>query len=242
MSEVPEASIIDLPTESPAYRLTPIGVEFLGELTREDWVALGRKLGDAGKSLGFLIGDWLNYGEGKGDWGDTYTEAMRITGLEYKTLRDYASVSRKVQLSLRNDNLAFELHKKVAPIKDPEEQRKWLGVAQKQAQRGKPMSSRRLAKSILLGRLAKDADMTTPEHKRGRDNIHPHVLRLVQFWRKMKESGWVATADLFLIRNLIEDIQPVMKIHDELCEIARNLEAEAPDTRKTEEGGGFRGP
>jgi hypothetical protein len=243
MSSEPDNSITVLDIESPSFRMTPIGIEFLSELSREDWAKLGQKLGSAGKSLGFLIGDWLNYGDGKGDWGDTYTEAMAITGLEYKTLQMYATVSRKVQMTTRVGNLAFELHRKVAPIKDPQQQKKWLRVAEKQAEKGKPISSRRLAKSILLDRLATDKDMTTPEHKRGRDNVIPHVLRLVQFWRKLDASGWKETADLLLVDHLINDLKPVLKIHDELCVLKHQLEADTDGNEDTEPGREwFRGP
>ena len=40
------------------------------------------------------------------------------------SLRDYASVSGKCQMSLRNDKLTFEHHKKVAPLKDEADQHK----------------------------------------------------------------------------------------------------------------------
>lgn len=224
MHSEPENSTTAMDIKSASFRMTPIGIEFLDELSRDEWTKLGQQLGRAGKSLGFLIGDWLNYGDGKGDWGDTYSEAMAITGLEYKTLQMYATVSRKVQMPTRVGNLAFELHRKVAPLKDPVQQQKWLRVAEQQADNGKPMSSRRLAKSILLDRLATDKDMATPEHKRARDNAIPHVRRLVMFWRKLKASGWQDSADLFLVNHLINDLKPVMEIHDELCELARQLE------------------
>lgn len=216
MSDEHETVIPAMPTDNPAYSLSRVGIRFHGELDHDGWVELGTQLGDAGRSIGFLIGDWLNYGDGKGEWGDTYTEAMRITGLEYKTLRDYASVSRKVQLSLRNDNLAYELHKKVAPLKDETEQKKWLQVAEKQAKKGKPISSRRLAKSILLGRVAKDSDMSTPENDRGRDNVHPHVNRLVAFWGKMKREGFLENADVELMKNMMTDLSPVVDIYHEI--------------------------
>lgn len=216
MDNAPETLMPEALTRTQAYALTATGIEFHEDISKEEWTELGRKLGEAGRSLGFLIGDWLNYGNGKGQWGDTYTEAMRITGLEYKTLRDYASVSRKIKLSLRNDNLAFELHKKIAPIKDESEQRKWLEVAERQAKKGKPMSSRRLAKSILLGRIAKESDMTLPANLKGRKNVHPYVNRLMTFWNKLKEDKWLETTDSFMLNAMLEDLQPVIEMYDEV--------------------------
>lgn len=216
MSDEPATAICEMPIDSANYRASALGIEFLVDLTLEEWVSLGAKLGRAGRSLGFLIGDWLNYGGGKGEWGDTYARAMQITGLEYKTLRDYASVSRKVPVSLRNDKLAFELHKKVAPLKDPEQQKKWLRLAEKQAEKGKPISSRRLAKSILLERLASDQDLSTPRADRGRKSVQLHILRLLTLWRKMEESDWLEHADPFAIKALLDDLRPVLQMGEKL--------------------------
>lgn len=233
MSNAPETVIERMPTDNPRYNVSPLGIDFHGDITREEWTNLGERLGNAGRSIGFLIGDWLNYGNGKGDWGDTYTEAMRITGLENKTLRNYASVSRKVQLSLRKDNLPFELHSKVAPIKDSEVQQKWLNVAEKQASNGTPISSRRLAKSIILGRLATDEDMIISEVDRGRKKAQLHILRLMTFWRQTKEKDFLDSASLFRIRNLMTDLQPVLKMYEELHQRAVQLEREIADDQET---------
>lgn len=233
MNAEPEPVIAGVPTEGQNVSLTPLGIQFHGELNREEWVQLGQKLGNAGRSIGFLIGDWLNYGDGKGDWGDTYTEAMRITGLEYKTLSDYAAVSRKVAFPLRNGNLAFELHKKVAPLKDPDQQAKWLKIAHHQAEKGKPVSGRRLAKSILLGRLATDKDMNVAENDRGRESPQLHIQRLITFWKRQKEKDWLQSATLYSIRVLMEDLQPILDIYDELHARASELEVDLPDDQET---------
>lgn len=223
MNNEPENVILSMPTDAPAYSISSTGIEFIEELDHEAWIDLGRKLGEAGRSIGFLIGDWLNYGEAKAKYGTyshaeggIYRDAIRITGLDYNTLSTYAGVARKVQFSMRIENLSFELHRKVAPLKEPEEQKKWLKVAQKQAEKGKPISGRRLAKSILLGRVAKDSDMSVPENDRGRDNVHPHVNRLVAFWGKMKRDGYLENADVELMKCMMVDISPVLKIYEEL--------------------------
>lgn len=233
MNNEPELVIERMPTENSSYQISPLGIQFDGNISHEEWVQLGQRLGKAGRSIGFLIGDWLNYGNGKGDWGDTYTEAMRITGLENKTLRNFASVSRKIQLSLRKDNLAFEVHSKIAPIKDPEDQKKWLKIAAKQAENGTPISSRRLAKSIILGHVATDEDMEVPEEDRGRKKAQLHVLRLMTFWRKTKEKDFLNTASLYRIRTLMQDLQPVLDIYDELYQRAVEMEEKLPNVGDT---------
>ena len=218
----------EVPTEGNSYTITPSGIVFHGETSREDWVLLGEKLGKAGRSIGFLIGDWLNFGEVKGEWGNVYDEAMRITGMEYNTLAMYARVAKKVQFSTRVLNLAFETHRKVASLKDPEDQKKWLKIAQQQSEKGKPISSRRFAKSILLGKVARDEDMEVPEIDRGRDSPQVHIQRIITFWKKKKEKDWLNTASLYRIRNLMTDLQPVLDMYDDLYEKAVELEENIP--------------
>lgn len=201
---------------SGKFTVSAAGIEFHDDLTFEEWSEIGEEIARAGRSLGFLIGDWINYGESRKDYGDKYAEALKATGFDYGTLRNYSNVARRVKLSLRNDNLSWEHHRKVAPLKDEAQQKKWLQTASKAKEKGKPMSTRRLAKSILLGRVARDTDMSVPENDRGRDNVHPHVNRLVAFWGKLKREGYLENADVELMKCMMIDISPVLKIYDEL--------------------------
>lgn len=231
--------------ESPAFRLSPVGIEFLGELDQQGWLDLGAQLGQAGRSIGFLIGDWLNYGDGKvreGTYekseGGVYHDAIKITGLDYQTLANYANVARKVPRYLRKERLSFEHHRKIAPLKTDEEKEKWLRVAEKERERnGKTMSARRLAKSIAKGEVVSVGEVSLPPSDRGQDNVHPHVNRLVAFWRKMKEQGWLESAERYQIQNLMTDITPVIEIYEELRQRDLELEAHEADTASEAEGG-----
>lgn len=224
-------TITEITTETNAYRISPMGIEFTGEVSFQEWKDLGGRLGNAGRSLGFLIGDWLNYGDGKGEWGNTYDNAMEITGLDYNELAKFASVSRKVQFWLRRQNLGFEHHRKVAPLKTDEEKSKWLQIAEKERnkQNGKPMSARRLAKSILLGRVAKPEDMTVPENDRGRKNMTFYVTRIVVLWGQFKRKGVVTPEDTDTMLNIIDELRPVLEIVQELRQAIRDAESEAVD-------------
>ncbi len=221
---------LELNTVERNYQIRPEGIVFTGDVSPEEWKELGTQLGKAGRTLGFLIGDWLNYGEGKGPrfYGakddetgekDTiYTPAMKITGLEYKTLAEYSCVARKVKFSIRMENLSFGHHQKIAYLKTDEEKQKWLRIAaqEQNKQKNKPMSVRRLAKSIILGRVARPDEVSTPKGDRGIDNVHPHVNRLIAFWAKMKHSGFIDNAETEQITTMIEDLMPVVKIIEEL--------------------------
>jgi hypothetical protein len=84
------------------------------------------------------------------------------------------------------------------------------------------MSVRRLAKSIILGRVARPDEVSTPKGDRGIDNVHPHVNRLIAFWGKMKRVGWLQDAEADQITTMIEDLMPVVKIIEELQNEYRN--------------------
>jgi len=86
-----------LAINDPKFAITPTGIQFNEELSFEEWDDLGQKLAPIAKSIGFIIGDWINYGEKR--WGDRYEEALERTGMAYQTLRNYAYVARKVHLS-----------------------------------------------------------------------------------------------------------------------------------------------
>jgi hypothetical protein len=134
---------------------------------------------------------------------------------------------------LRRDNLPFEVHCKVAPIKDVEKQRKWLSLAEQEANKGTPISSRRLAKSIILDRLATQDDMVTPEADRGKKKAQLHVLRLMTFWRKLQENDWLSTASVDTIRTLMTDLQPIICIHKKLHDRVVEIEGGTPAGQQT---------
>lgn len=200
---------------SDNYELSEVGIEFNDAISIEEWTDLGQRIARAGRSLGFLIGDWINYGESRKDFGKKYTEALKATGLDYSTLKLYSRVALHVERVTRVTQLSFEHHRKVAML-EPEEQERWLKIASKAAETDQPISTRRLAKSIILGRVAKDNDMHTPANDRGIDNVHPHVNRLVAFWGKMKRSGWLDQATPNMVETLLLDLQPVLDIAQEL--------------------------
>jgi len=225
MENAQKSIMQDLATNDLACRLTPTGIEFLQELGHDDWVTLGGRLGNAGRSLGLLIGDWLVYGDGKinagiypKNEGGVYHDAMIITGLDYQTLANYASVARKVPHYLRKEHLSFEHHRKVAALKDEHDKAHWLGLAEleRERQQGKPMSARRLAKSILAGRVVSPEEMRTPDNDQGQDNIYPYLNRLVAFWGKLKQAGWPESTDPERLKIMIDDMQRVIDIRREM--------------------------
>ena len=103
------------------------GLKVIAALDYWEWETLGKGLKKLDDCLQWWIGDWLNYGEQR--YGEMYSQAMEIFGLEYSTMRDYKSVSANIEKSLRNDNLKWSHHKAVAYL-EPDEQVKFLNEAE----------------------------------------------------------------------------------------------------------------
>jgi hypothetical protein len=95
-------------------------------LERPAWVAVGRRLGAMSRVSSWWLGDWLQYGATR--WGEKYVEAARITGYDVKTLRNYAYVAKRFDLSRRRDKLTWSHHAEVAVL-EPHEQDRWLDRA-----------------------------------------------------------------------------------------------------------------
>jgi hypothetical protein len=106
--------------------VTKTSLAISAELTRDEWENLGEQLGEVGDSTAWWIGDWINAGER--NYGEKYTRAEEVTGLDYGTLRNYAHGASRFDLSHRNDKLSFRHHMVVASH-DSEAAAIWLGLA-----------------------------------------------------------------------------------------------------------------
>ena len=81
--------------------------------TREDWLDAGRRLGERSERDRWALGDWACHGERA--YGDL-VDAAALIGLGYQTVRNLASVARKIELSRRRDNLSWSHHAAVAAL------------------------------------------------------------------------------------------------------------------------------
>jgi N6-adenosine-specific RNA methylase IME4 len=97
-----------------AFTLANTGLVVSGTPTIAEWEQCGDVLRRIEGAVQFWIGDWVNYGEKA--YGEKYTDAERVTGLDQSTLRTYAYVAGNVKLSLRSDNVPFSIHREVAPL------------------------------------------------------------------------------------------------------------------------------
>ena len=97
---------------SSQIAVTKTGLQFNNEISFEDWQSLGARLSQIEGGVHWWIGDWLNYGEAK--YGEMYAQAMSSTGFALQTLTNDKSVAKKIQFSLRRENLGWSQHKEIA--------------------------------------------------------------------------------------------------------------------------------
>jgi hypothetical protein len=193
----------------PKFAITPTGIEFHEELSFDEWEDLGQKLAPVGKSIGFIIGDWINYGENH--WGDKYDDAIKRTGMAYQTLRDFAYVARRVQLSFRNDKLDFTHHRVVAKLKDSEDQQHWLDMAVKHN-----LGKRRLQKSINFGRLATEQEVAGDPYDKPHTTYLSLLNKIRRWWQEQIEKSPVEEWDKERRQALKDDFEFVKEIYESL--------------------------
>jgi hypothetical protein len=107
---------------------TPVGLRLPARLSFERWQALGRQIGSIGNASSWWLGDWASYGEAS--YGEKYRHAIAVTGLDYQTLRNYAWVAGRFDVSRRRDTLSFGHHAELAALPE-REQEDWLDQAEK---------------------------------------------------------------------------------------------------------------
>jgi hypothetical protein len=208
----------------------PLGLDVPSSLSLGEWQDIGRQMAMAIRSAAFVIGDWLVYGEGRGgqmtlfpDMPEAdrvsrrlYVEAVRLTGCDMTTLQHYAHVARRVPRSMRNEHVSWEHHRKVAKLRDDDEKRRWLVLAAGKLLAGHPLSLRIFARSIQAGRLMSADELDAERSDTGIENVHPYVNRIVAFFARLRDSGWLANADEHKRAALKRDLQPIIDIYTSL--------------------------
>lgn len=96
------------------FQFTSKGLIAPSTIDQETWEQVGNLLFKLEGSIQWLIGDWLVYGVDL-KYGDIPRIAASL-GRDEKTLRNYMTVSREVDMSRRRDNLSFGHHEAVASL------------------------------------------------------------------------------------------------------------------------------
>ena len=111
------------PARGKPVRVTLNGLQMLPGMEFEAWVTLGCRISRITNACAWCLGDWLVYGEQT--FGRRYKAALATTSLDYQTLRNYAWVARRFEMSRRRDALSFQHHAEVAALPEPQ-QDLWL--------------------------------------------------------------------------------------------------------------------
>jgi hypothetical protein len=97
------------------------------KLTFDRWQAIGRRVAGIADASTWWLADWAAYGEAA--YGEKYRQAVEATGIGYQTLRNYAWVAGRFDVSRRRDRLSFAHHAEVAALSTAE-QDAWLDRAE----------------------------------------------------------------------------------------------------------------
>ncbi len=106
--------------------LTPIGLNLPADLSYDDYVKIGYELAERRKHVMWQIAEWILFGERV--HGETYAQAVLITGLSEGTLKNYVSTAHRVAEERRRTELHFSHHQEVKAL-EPAEQEEWLDKA-----------------------------------------------------------------------------------------------------------------
>jgi hypothetical protein len=109
-------------------RTTSSGLQLRDGMRFEEWVALGTHIERISSASAWWTGDWLLYGEHA--YGTRYQSALAHTRLGYQTLRNYAWVAQRFEMSRRRDSLSFGHHAELAALAEAD-QEIWLQRAER---------------------------------------------------------------------------------------------------------------
>lgn len=100
----------------PQVELAPTGLIFHDTVDIGQWLEMGRLFRAFTTGVQWWWGDWLVYGEGRGDWGEMYAQGLDESDYVYGALRNLAWVAGRIDLSCRHDKLTFTHHQEAAAL------------------------------------------------------------------------------------------------------------------------------
>ncbi|MGW4020929.1 LmbU family transcriptional regulator [Streptomyces sp. NPDC005009] len=179
---------------------TKVGLQMPTGMAYDEWERSGRQLAGVLDSSSWWLGDWLVYG--KDHYTDRYQRGIRAVGLSYQTLRNYAWVSRRFDLTRRRPALSFQHHAELASM-PVEEQDFWLDRAERQQ-----WSTKQLRTALRAARKDERQPRTPTESSR---RLEVPGSRL-QWWHKAADQlgvdfeQWVMATLDSAAANALEDL------------------------------------
>jgi len=118
--------------ETQPFEIVSTGLKVNGKPDFEAWLKFGDVLNGLGRACAWAVGDWINYGEDRTDYGEKYSQALSSLNYEYGTLRNYSWVARCFPQDQRHINTLSVGHHMVVASKDiePEAREEYLLMAE----------------------------------------------------------------------------------------------------------------
>lgn len=179
---------------------TKVGLQMPTGMVYDEWERSGRQLAGVLDSSSWWLGDWLVYG--KDHYTDRYQRGLRAIGLSYQTLRNYAWVSRRFDLTRRRPALSFQHHAELASM-PVDEQDSWLDRAEQQQ-----WTTKQLRGALRTARQGEQPPRTPTEPSRRLAVPGDHL----QWWHKAAEQlgvdfeQWVTTTLDSAAASALEDL------------------------------------
>ena len=117
--EVPPPSIGKaLPIGNDIY-MTPTGAIIDQDVSFDDFCIGLQNCQKVANGAMWTLGDLLVYGEGRGEWGHMYTQALDLTKKSYSTLTAAVRLSKAYPIEERVEDVSWSHHREALAEKDP---------------------------------------------------------------------------------------------------------------------------
>jgi len=139
MTRKAETILIASPDQSielgGGINLTATGAVITGEPTIEEFCSGLQNCYLMANATMWAIGDLLLYGEGRGDYGESYTQAVELTQKSYWTLSQAVRISKAYPQNDRPfaTKLSWSHHQEAMKVKDVDDRNKLLAYCDDQA-------------------------------------------------------------------------------------------------------------
>ncbi|MEU6381098.1 LmbU family transcriptional regulator [Streptomyces sp. NPDC046909] len=177
-----------------------MGLQMPTGMAYDEWERAGRQLADVVDSSIWWLADWTVHG--KDHYTDRYQRGIRAVGLSYQTLRNYAWVSRRFDVSRRRPSLSFQHHAELASM-TVADQELWLDRAEQHQ-----WSTKQLRNAIRAARQNEQQPATGTEPSR---RLEVPGSRL-QWWARAADQlgvdfeQWVMTTLDSAAATALEDL------------------------------------
>ena len=196
-------------------RIHRVGLEFVGDVSEEEFEVFGQTLLQIDTAYQWIIGDYLAYGVDN-NYGKV-SELAEVLGKSEQTVTNWVYVSRHVEFYRRRENLSHGHHEVVSGLSE-NEQAQWLEAAEhgngQEGNAHKIWSVKQLRMEIAKARGDVLPELQSePVHKRMASRISDDIAQTLAYYRKAKteqdKTVWkdVLQTHLKQLQQVLEEIE-----------------------------------